>query len=96
MDDLISRQTAIDALDTIGHIATMSDGDKCIRVSAVNYVLMNLPSAQPQRPTGKWIYNPKMGAYVCNQCREPCGGYVMMKPRDRFCKWCGVKLEGTE
>ena len=29
MNDLISRQATIDAVDAIGHIATMPDGDKC-------------------------------------------------------------------
>jgi len=48
MDDLISRQAAIDAVDAIGHIATMPDGDKCIRRSAVKYTLSMLPSAQPK------------------------------------------------
>ena len=44
--DLIFRKAAIDAVDTIGHIATTADGDKCIRGSAVKYVLSMLPSAQ--------------------------------------------------
>ena len=48
MDDLISRQVVIDAVDAIGHIATMPDGDKCIRRSAVKYTLSMLPSAQPE------------------------------------------------
>ena len=52
MADLIDRQEAIDALDAIGHVATMPDGDKCIRVSAVKYVLSKLPSAQPE---SQWI-----------------------------------------
>ena len=47
MNDLISRQTAIDAVDAIGHIATLPDGDKCVRRSAVKYTLSMLPSAQP-------------------------------------------------
>ena len=49
MDDVISRRVAIDAVETIGHIATMPDGDKCIRRSAVKYTLSMLPSAQPER-----------------------------------------------
>ena len=44
--DLIQRKVAIEAVDTIGHIATTADGDKCIRGSAVKYVLSMLPSAQ--------------------------------------------------
>ena len=52
MSDLISRQAAIDAVDVIGHIATMPDGDKCVRRSAVKYTLSMLPSAQPEQ---RWI-----------------------------------------
>ena len=48
MNDVIYRHDAIDAVDAIGHIATMSDGDKCIRRSAVKYTLSMLPSAQPK------------------------------------------------
>lgn len=52
MSDLIERQIALNAVDAIGHIATMPDGDKCIRRSAVKYTLSMLPSAQPEQ---KWI-----------------------------------------
>ena len=46
--DLINRQVAINAVDTIGYIATMQDGDKCVRRSAVEYTLSMLPPAQPE------------------------------------------------
>lgn len=46
--DTISRQIAIDAILSVGHIAELSDGDAVIRVSAVNYVLRNLPPAHPE------------------------------------------------
>ena len=49
--------------------------------------------AQSQR-TGKWILD-RSGAYCCSECMEPCAGYVMMKPRDKFCKMCGAKMEGA-
>ena len=58
MDDLISRQAAIDAALSIGHIAKLTDGDEVIRKSAVNYVLRNLPSAQPS--LDEW----------CTDCKE--------------------------
>ena len=48
MDDLISRKTTIDAVLSIGHIAKLTDGDAVIRMSAVNYVLRTLPSAEPE------------------------------------------------
>ena len=44
---------------------------------------------------GRWIedgYNHYKA--VCSECGEPCGTYVMNNPRDRFCKWCGAKMDG--
>ena len=49
--------------------------------------------AEPKR--GKWIPD-RSGAYCCSECMEPCAGYVMMRPRDKFCKMCGAKMEVTE
>ena len=54
-----------------------------------------LPSIQPERKTGHWILD-RSGAYCCSKCMEPCAGYVMMKPRDKFCKMCGSRNEVTE
>lgn len=48
MSDLISRQAAIDSVQGIGQLATLPDNDAVIRMSAVEYVLYNLPSAQPE------------------------------------------------
>lgn len=46
---MISRQAAIDAVQGIGRLATLPDNDAVVRMSAVEYVLFNLPSAQPER-----------------------------------------------
>ena len=46
--------------------------------------------AEPKR--GRWILD-RSGAYCCSECMEPCASYVMMKPRDKFCKMCGAKME---
>ena len=48
--------------------------------------------AEPKR--GKWIQD-RSGAYCCSECMEPCAGYVMMRPRDKFCKMCGSRNEVT-
>ena len=50
--------------------------------------------AQPEPKRGRWILD-RSGAYCCSECMEPCAGYVMMKPRDKFCKMCGAKMEMT-
>ena len=53
------------------------------------------PTIQPEPKRGKWILD-RSGAYCCSECMEPCAGYVMMKPRDKFCKMCGAKMEVAE
>jgi len=80
--DMISRQAAIDALYHVDEYNGRS-------VEAIR----NLPSAEPKR--GEWILD-RSGTYCCSECMEPCATYVMMKPRDKFCKMCGAKMEVTE
>ena len=86
--DCISRQQAIDALTEYGNgrAVFISVGEAVIRIK-------QLPPIQPKR--GKWILD-RSGAYCCSECMEPCAGYVMMKPRDKFCKMCGSRNEVTE
>ena len=103
MDDLISREQAIEALkehralycdNTPDAFSKLSYAEKS-RVDELDTAiatLVNLSPAEPKR--GKWILD-RSGAYCCSECMEPCAGYVMMKPRDRFCKMCGAKMEGT-
>ena len=53
-----------------------------------------MPTIELERKSGRWIedgYNNYKA--VCSECGEPCGTYVMGKPRDNFCKWCGAKME---
>ena len=84
MDDLISRQAAIDAVRQAYENDEMFDG--------YEWRLNELPPIQPKR--GRWILD-RSGAYCCSKCMEPCATYVMMKPRDKFCKMCGAKMEVT-
>ena len=107
MDDAISRQVAIDAVETIGHIATMPDGDKCIRRSAVKYTLSMLPSVQSERQRGKWTATysdcgPDVWVeWKCSEC-----GYVRKKgwehtkdaknPDALFCEMCGADMRGEQ
>ena len=50
-----------------------------------------IKSVTPKQRTGEWILD-RSGGYCCSECMEPCAGYVMMKPRDKFCKMCGAKM----
>lgn len=49
------------------------------------------------RRKGKWIEDGYNGyKAVCSECGEPCASYVMGKPRDNFCKWCGADMRGDK
>ena len=75
--------------DIARDIATIIENEKDMRVI--------LKNAQPQRMRGEWIedgYNHYKA--VCSECGEPCATYVMGKPRDKFCKWCGADMRGEQ
>ena len=90
MNDLISRQAAIDAMAELQGRASSKGELKGI--SKAWKRIKELPPIQPKR--GRWILD-RSGAYCCSECMEPCAGYVMMKPRDKFCKMCGSRNEVT-
>ena len=69
--------------------------DRCTDYSVEYQDIKNAPTVLPDRKTGHWILD-RSGAYCCNKCMEPCATYVMMKPRDKFCKMCGSRNEVME
>ena len=97
MNDLISRQEAIDALERSKDKTAKGDIGGFFNTIVQNDIdtIKDLPSVLPERKTGHWILD-RSGAYCCNKCMEPCATYVMMKPRDRFCKMCGADMRGEQ
>lgn len=95
MDDLISRQATYTALVEKGQASKRYKLGETWELNGeeIREVLNALPSAQPKR--GKWILD-RSGAYCCDKCMESCATYVMMRPRDRYCKMCGAKMDGGE
>jgi len=89
---LIDADAAIDALKEL--TANGTNKGMVFGEDAVHRIEI-LPSVQPEHKTGHWILD-RSGAYCCSKCMEPCAGYVMMKPRDKFCKMCGSRNEVTE
>ena len=99
MDDLISRQAAIEALKR---------AEALTRAFGYHFVIdtiRELPSAQPQRKTGRWIIkdNPGTGWYrvTCSECGEdvtstaPCiGFYPNAKVTWDYCPNCGALMDG--
>ena len=99
MDDLISRQEAIDALekwlDEWTHPNAQGAIMDCIQT------LNGMPSAQPQRPKGKWIYGEHDVAmcdgYRCDQCGFFAPWDYQHKFIDfikdyNFCPHCGADM----
>lgn len=109
MDDLISRQAAIDALDQIFDRceeieANLPEGDPD-RTGYKMYpdymtvwkYLHQLPSAQTERKKGKWIGN-MYEAFTCSCCGElqreqPT---LMGRPIYNYCPNCGAYMRGEE
>lgn len=90
--DTISRRKAFEYFVALWEcIGTIMDRDEWEDVCMTT--ANEIPSAEPKR--GKWILD-RSGAYCCDRCMEPCAGYVMMKPRDKFCKMCGQRMEGGD
>lgn len=86
MKDPIERQAAVEALGDIHPLD--------YNLQAVLEKIKALPSAVKH---GHWIENGYgNGEIVCSNCGEPCATFSMLKPRDRFCKWCGARMEGEE
>ena len=100
MSDLISRQALLNAIfqKEYGH-----DYDENTDILGLKYVdIINwMPSVEPERKTGKWVWNKRTGEYVCSECGcNPV--YEGMTPDEseidkyRFCRWCGSKMEVEE
>ena len=100
--DCISRQMAIDALcDYLVGKRCPDDGTLTCRLIE-NEVINKLPSAQPERKTGRWIpdntdyYRTK---FICSACGEseevPTTGFGYGTMWD-YCPMCGAKMKGGE
>ena len=97
MDDLISREAAIEAIDkrvdegyeNIKMLATFPQRPWFDGMTHAQSILVNLPSAQPERKKGKWIVTS-----LFIKCSE-CGEAFMLMPQN-YCPNCGADMRGEE
>ena len=84
--DVIYRQDAIDAIRHIEEIY-VNNLPTMIDKASAQTELMLLPSAQPERKTGRWIKISPAGIYECSKC----GGNLMTGDIEcyEFCHQCG-------
>lgn len=84
MDDLISRQAAIDSLSYCQtYLFYSHDDDKKISLEDAEYELAHLPTAKPRR--GKWIEDGCIT--YCDQCME-----TKRFPHWKYCPNCGARM----
>ena len=103
--DVIYRQDTIDAINTWdkfgiderSRVVRWREGlEPYVKLSDVVWAIAKLPSAEPQRKTGKWLTSDDMyETGVCSCCRydtrEPVS-YVITN--FEYCPNCGAKMEG--
>ena len=96
MADLIDRQMAIDAVEESRRLNHHQDGKAaCAHEYEHRHflkLLRDLPSAQPERPKGKWVEKPHAyGVAYCSLC-----DYELHTNDTNFCPNCGADMRGDQ
>ena len=96
----IDADAAIDALR--GYLVEKrcpDDGTLTCRLIE-NEVINKLPSIQPERKKGKWIYDNGLKQFFCDQCGEPSltydDIYIYSMDFTNFCPNCGADMRGEQ
>ena len=101
MDDTISRQAAIAALDKRFDSIPM---EQKTEILLLRKDLRNLPSAQPQRMRGKWAYGEDeygIDGYHCDKCGffvpwDYTHKFINFIKDYHFCPNCGADMRGEQ
>lgn len=107
MNDLISRQAAIDAIckacansdDYVECVERRPESTFCDEIVA----LRKLPSAEPKQKTGKWITKSNTTPwytewwYACSECgQSPLRDRYGQEALSGYCPNCGCRMEVEE
>lgn len=94
MSDLISREDAIEVLSQRARILQGEYGDLGGACSGAMKIIESLPSAEPERKKGKWIFHiddlfPEESTQECSVCHEEESIRIY---NDNFCPNCGADM----
>lgn len=92
MDDLISRQAAIDIVLSVIPYDEYWKGQ-------IEEAVGNLPHAQPERKKGEWIWQLADNGWVdhiCSVCGYTENTDIHVSLGWKYCPNCGAKLEGAD
>ena len=97
MKDMIDRQEAIEALGKRPGLAGDCEWEIAARkqYDADRVAIESVPSAQPERKTGRWEWDEESGSFLCSECNS---GYrdqptLMGKPLFEYCPMCGADMK---
>lgn len=104
MSDLIRREDVIDELMALrdAHKADQFTGN-LLHWTGIKAMLESIPSAEPERKTGKWIEYPDClryeGAYTndqiaCSECHHVFSILDNCTEEFDFCPNCGADMRG--
>lgn len=101
MDDLISRQAAIEVLAEMQGRCTTKEA--LIQNSKIWQQIKDLPSAEPDRKKGKWIYGEDeygIDGYHCDKCGffvpwDYVHKFINYIEDYNFCPSCGADMRGS-
>lgn len=83
MDDLISRQAAIDAVN------------RAVTKEAARWSIEYLPSAQPERK-GRWIHDETDNSIECDKCGCTMWANDLICGDAFYCPNCGAEMRGGQ
>ena len=86
----------IDENNVISSICSFCDrwdcNYNCLKVQEIR----KIPTAQPERKTGRWV-SQKGGGYCCSECGryaldEVDGNFIHVAFESNFCPYCGAEM----
>ena len=92
MDDLISRQAAIDFIKDHSYPVRYDRNsiEQGMTITGIEQALNEVPNIQPKQKTGQWISNRHTDTVLCSECKKCYGD------ESKFCPNCGAKMESEE